>query len=336
MSTVADGEQWSTGADYAWAEGRDAFCVSLVEATSPEAVLRKMMVDGSATGFVSVAEARAWASRQIGQDDGSVIEAGIVGGWVVTVEANGYQATLPAAVHRISVGSRAVVVFRNVHGHTSFLYAVDGIVVRSFDPLLYDDPTPWDGPPLPEESGLDFGSGHAMASAFACAERLTGIRLTPELLDDHDDWLALGHHPLLSLRDAGSWPEVDKANAEGQAFEEDPRRRSIPNRLLWGKKVYDATDLFMPGWIGWVQLLLVGVAVAPIVAIQHGVGAERLEKLSQRDSLLVTLALFAFAIVLDRLIPIIGRMLERVARVIDRARKKRPAGRAEMADVTPQ
>ena len=142
MSTMADGARWPTEADYAWAEGRDAFCVSLVEATSSEAVLRKMMVDGSATGFVSVANARAWASRQIGQDDGSVIEAGIVGRWVVTVEANGYQATLPAAVHRISVGSRAVVVFRNVHGHTRFLYAVDGVMVRSFDPLLYDDRLP--------------------------------------------------------------------------------------------------------------------------------------------------------------------------------------------------
>ena len=62
MSTMADGTQWSTEADYAWAEGRDAFCVSLVEATSPEAVLGRMMVDGSATDFVSVAKARAWAS----------------------------------------------------------------------------------------------------------------------------------------------------------------------------------------------------------------------------------------------------------------------------------
>jgi hypothetical protein len=179
---MADAAGWGTEADYAWAEGRDACCVSFVEAERPEAVLRNMILDGSTTGFVSVAQARRWASRQKGPNDGSVIQAGIVGGWVVTVEAKGYQATLPEVVHRISEGSRAIVVFRSVHGHTSFLYAVDGGVVRSFDPLLYDDPMPWDGPPLPEESGLDFGSGHPMTSAFACAERLTGVRLTPELL----------------------------------------------------------------------------------------------------------------------------------------------------------
>lgn len=329
---MADGAQWSTAADYAWAEGRDAFCVSLVEATSPKAVLRKMMVAGSATGLVSVAKARAWASSQIGPDDGSVIEAGIVGGWVVTVEANGYQATLPAAVHRISVGSRAVVVFRSVHGHTRFLYAVDGVVIRSFDPLLYDDPTPWDGPPLPEESGLDFGSGHPMASAFACAERLTGIRLTPELLDDHDDWLAIGHHPLDSLRDAGSWSEVDKANAERQACEEDPRRRSIPNRLVWGKKVYEATDLLAPGWIGWVQLLLLSIPAVAMAAAKEGAGAEYLDDLSAKEGLLVALSLVVYL----WLVEMIGHAQERVASTVDRVRKKRSAGRAVMTELTPQ
>ena len=79
---MADGAGWPTEADYAWAEGRDAFCVSFVEATTPEAVLRKRILDGSTTGFVRVAQARRWASRQKGPDDGSVIQAGIVGGWV--------------------------------------------------------------------------------------------------------------------------------------------------------------------------------------------------------------------------------------------------------------
>jgi hypothetical protein len=298
---MADAAGWGTEADYAWAEGRDACCVSFVEAERPEAVLRNMILDGSTTGFVSVAQARRWASRQKGPNDGSVIQAGIVGGWVVTVEAKGYQATLPEVVHRISEGSRAIVVFRSVHGHTSFLYAVDGGVVRSFDPLLYDDPMPWDGPPLPEESGLDFGSGHPMASAFACAERLTGVRLTPELLDDHGDWLAIGHQPAQSLLDAGSWAAVDKANTERQACEEDPRRRSVPNRMAFGDDVYEATGLFMSGWIGWVQLLVCGVAIAPLFVIRIGVGDEHLEKLSDRESLLVILALFGLCFVLFRL-----------------------------------
>ena len=79
---MADGNRRPTEADYAWAEGRDAFCVSFVEATTPEVVLRRMILDGSTTGFVSVAEARRWASRQKGPDDGSVIQAALsAGGW---------------------------------------------------------------------------------------------------------------------------------------------------------------------------------------------------------------------------------------------------------------
>lgn len=171
---------WPTEADYAWAEGRDAFCVSFVEAMSPEAVLEKM-VGGCGTGIVTAAEAREWVSDQTELDYGSAIEPGMGGGWVVTVEANGYQATLPEVVRAISKGSRAIVVFGNIHAHTRFLYAVDGVVVRSFDPLLYDDPTPWDGPPLPEESGLDFGSAairwlqhsHAPSASRASASHRT-------------------------------------------------------------------------------------------------------------------------------------------------------------------
>jgi hypothetical protein len=185
---MSDGNGWPTEAEYSWAEA-DAFCITFVEAAATVAVLERM-VGGCSTGIVSIAEARKWAWAQAAPDYGSVIQGGSVGGWAVTVEGNGYTATLPEVVRRISKGSRAIVVFRNIHGHAAFLYAVDGVVTRSFDPLFYDDPTPWDGPPLREESGLDFGN-HPMASAFACAERLTGFRFTADLLDDHGDWVRL-------------------------------------------------------------------------------------------------------------------------------------------------
>lgn len=193
---MSDGTGWPTEADYAWADERDALCVCFIESTTPKEVLERM-VGECGTGILSVAEAREWVSEQTEPGYPSTIEAGIVGGWVVIVEANGYH--LAPVIRRVSTGSRAVVLFRNIHAHTTFLYMVDGLVVRSFDPLLHGVPTPWEGPPLPEESGLDFGSGHPMASAFACAERLTGVRLTLDVLDDHGDWLAIGHYPLHSL-----------------------------------------------------------------------------------------------------------------------------------------
>ncbi|MCA1677412.1 MAG: DUF6461 domain-containing protein, partial [Actinobacteria bacterium] len=226
------------------------------------------MVGGSSTATVSVVEASEWAAEQTAPDPGSATEAGLVDGWVLAVEENGCQATLPEAVQRISKGSRAIVVSCDVYGDTSFVYAVDGVVVRSFDPLLYDHPTPWDGPPLPEESGLDFGN-HPMASAFACAERLTGVRLTPDLVDEHGDWLATGHHPSHSpVRAALS--AADTANAERQARVEDHRRQSIPNRLVGGDQLPDALQLFLPGWIGWIQFLLCVIAVTRDFGYERG------------------------------------------------------------------
>lgn len=331
---MADGVVWPTEADYAWAEGREAFCVSFVEAGTPEAVLEEM-VGGCGTGIVSIGEARKWASEQVAPDSGSAIEAGVVGGWVVTVEANGYTATLADVVRRISKGSRAIVVFRNIHAHTTFLYAVDGVVIRSFDPLLYDDPTPWDGPPLPEESGLDFGS-LPMASAFACAERLTRLRFTPDLLDDHADWLAIGHNPLHALPAAGSWPP-DNAYAERQLCEDHPLRQTIPNRLFWDKEVCDARRLFLPGWIGWAQLLLCMIAAAPVVALQiaaqmqQHLGAEFFGDLSVWENLLLfVLPFFALVLVPESIAPMIGRGLERGTSRIGRARKTQSRGRPEI------
>ncbi len=310
------GNRWPTEAAYAWVEGRDAFCVSFLETTSPEAVLEKM-VGRCGTGIVSVAEAQEWASERTRPEFRSVIRAGIVTGWVVSFEADGYQATLPNIIRRISRGSRAIVVFRDVHAHMSFLYAVDGIVVRSFDPLLYEDPTPWDGPPLSEEAGLDF-SGQPVASAFACAERLTGVRLTADLLDDHQDWLAVGHHPCHSLPGAGPWA-ADTARAVRVPCAEDLRRQSIPNRLFWRDDVHDTSALLLAGWIGWVQFLLcciaAAAAVAAAVAVRTGMGTV----FGSYGGLI-----YVSSHMLVMLTLVIGLMLDRVAKY-ERSTPTRPA-----------
>jgi hypothetical protein len=87
------------------------------------------------------------------------------------------------------------VLFRNVNAVMSFQWAVNGAVVRWVDPLLYENS--WlAGEPLPEERGLPFGTDQSLSSAFACAERLTGVRLTQAFLEDRTDWLAIDHHPM--------------------------------------------------------------------------------------------------------------------------------------------
>ena len=323
---MLDGNRRPTAGDYAWAEERNAFCVSFVEASATEAVLERMVGD-CGTGTLSVAEVREWVSEQTFPLYGSAIEAGIVGGWVVAFEANGYQATRPEVLRigRISEGSRAIVVFRRVHADARFLYAVDRVVVRSFDPLRYDDTTFWEGPPLPEESGVDFGSGHPMASAFACAERLTGVRLTSDLVDEHGDWLAIGHHPLHSLTSAGACA-TDTANAErGPYVDDDPRRHSTPNRLFHGKDVHESPVLFELGWVGWVQALLLLAAAAAYVAVGKGYMPWFLDDLSGLVQFLVIFALVMLSIGLAEAVG-----------AIDRAGRKRAAGRAEMNEGAPE
>lgn len=71
-----------------------------------------------------------------------------------------------------------------------------------------------------------------MAAAFACAERLTGVRLTQGFLDNRNEWIAVGHFPSYSY-DGSSWRD---ALAEAEA-ERERERQLAPQRalrLLWG------------------------------------------------------------------------------------------------------
>jgi hypothetical protein len=106
-----------------------------------------------------------------------------------------------------------------------------------------------------------------MASAFACAERLTGFRFTADLLDDHGDWVAVGHHPLHALSAERFWPP-DKTNTERQVCSDDRRAQITPNRLFFGEGVLDVRRIFLPGWIGWVQFLVCAIAAARVLALR--------------------------------------------------------------------
>lgn len=200
---------WPTETDYLWADGWEdlGFCVALVESSSPEDVLGRLVPDPAhPLGFAPAV--REWAREHQIPDYANAIEATAVDGWVVTFEANGFQATLDTVVARVSSGRRAVVVFRNVNVVMRCISAVDGAIVRSFDPLLYDNPG-WGGKPLPEESGLPFGEvGHPTSAAFAWAERLTGVHLTQALLDARDAWVAVAHFPQYSVLGDSAWREA--------------------------------------------------------------------------------------------------------------------------------
>jgi hypothetical protein len=98
--------------------------------------------------------------------------------WTVVIEPNGWGASMPDTVARLSSAGDAVSAFWNVNSDMLFSVARQGALLRSFDPLLYragDDP-------LPEEVDLPFGVGHPRAAALALLSRLTGTEFDREWL----------------------------------------------------------------------------------------------------------------------------------------------------------
>ncbi len=113
-------------------------------------------------------------------------------GWAVLIEPNGWTASTPETIARLSEWGEALNVFWNVNAVMSFSYARNGTLVRQFDPLLYDD----GGKPLPEEADLPWGTDEPRASSLALMERLSGAHI-------ERDWLLERSRPTFVVPVAG-------------------------------------------------------------------------------------------------------------------------------------
>lgn len=115
------------------------------------------------------------------------------GSWLVLVEPNGYLASLPEALAALSDADVAISVYWNVNAQMRFAFYADGLLVRSFDPLLPDLGS--EGKPLAEEADLLFGvECEPRANAMALAERLTGVAVERDWLlhAPRRTWTAMG------------------------------------------------------------------------------------------------------------------------------------------------
>jgi Family of unknown function (DUF6461) len=115
------------------------------------------------------------------------------GSWLVLIEPNGYLASMPEALEALSGTDVALSVYWNVNAQMRFAMYADGILVRSFDPLLRDLGP--EGQPLVEEDGLAFGAeSEPRASAMTLAERLTGVSVARGRMLDavRRTWTATG------------------------------------------------------------------------------------------------------------------------------------------------
>jgi hypothetical protein len=111
---------------------------------------------------------------------------------LIVREPGGLVGLLDDVVVALSRGGRYAAFCWNEDADMTFVYAVDGVVRRWFDPLIYEP----DGA-LPEEAGLPFPNEdvndtddgpplRATSAALTLIERLTGARLDdPALWHDH-------------------------------------------------------------------------------------------------------------------------------------------------------
>ncbi len=188
----------TTARDYGWVKGRfpglaEAYCVTLVRGVAPGALLERLGADDLGKVVVGAEDLTEWAYDLWDEEDGDRLPVGVsaVGEWTLMVEANGYVGVTEKLVGPASAGTTLVSHFVNVNAVDHFQWYEDGDLRLTFEPLFPFNRSGSDPDGLVDamrEAGFDLSDGedreyrHGGEAAFALAERITGVRLTAELL----------------------------------------------------------------------------------------------------------------------------------------------------------
>lgn len=193
----------TTATDYEWindySDLAEAYCAVLVRGLTVQEFLRGMRAkpQGNISGYPDLERRTIDVWDQHSDNEyliGATTLLGDQGEWVLGLEINGYLGTLPHLVAPLSSGTRLVAHFCNVNAHDKFLWYEDRTLRTYFEPLFptdRDGSTPDELVEVMEEVGFDlrgdeeeFPDSLTTEAAFALAERLTGVHLTPELLGE--------------------------------------------------------------------------------------------------------------------------------------------------------
>jgi hypothetical protein len=162
-----------------WIDQLEAYCFTAVVGLDPDETVRRLGGDPGS------AQARTFEECFWTADGPQWTMVDRVGDGVLVAEHNGWRAE--EAAEALSRGARLASFFRNVQAVMHFVYAVDGMIVAEFDPLLSHECRGLEG----HLDGLRFGLFGAETSALSLLGRLTGIQVRPS-------WLA-GRHPAVAL-----------------------------------------------------------------------------------------------------------------------------------------
>jgi hypothetical protein len=162
---------------FAWADessdpGVRALAITVVSPVRPEPLA--LLHPRELLGHLTVGQTLDRSLSIVGRASRSVeVATDELDGWTVLIEPNGWITSLRGTLEALSTGGRAANVFWNVNALMRFGLAVDGVLVRQFDPLLYEA----DGA-LPDEADLPFGQpGRSGSAAMGLLMRLTGVEI---------------------------------------------------------------------------------------------------------------------------------------------------------------
>jgi Family of unknown function (DUF6461) len=188
----------TTASDYIWFEERfpdlaEAYCFTLVRELNPSEILERLggREEPPLTGMTAAVDAafalfeRSDAARQL-------IAMTAIGPWTLMIEPNGYLGVTEEKVLPASAGTSWISHFTNVNAVDLFLWAEDTVMRLGFEPMFPDErwgTTPDERLDLMHRIGFHFGEDSpetdlSSLAAFALAEHLTGVTLTPELLQE--------------------------------------------------------------------------------------------------------------------------------------------------------
>ncbi|MFJ7626709.1 DUF6461 domain-containing protein [Streptomyces sp. NPDC097595] len=188
----------TTATDYAWFEERfpdlaEAYCFTLVHDLAPSALLHRLggRAEPALTGTGALVEA---AHDLFDRPDGKrqLVAMATVGSWTLVIEPNGYLGVTEELALAASAGTRWVSHFVNINGLDAFLWAEDSVRRLWFEPMFPDErwgTTPDELVQAMLSIGFHFGDDTpdpdlSPLAAFALAQHLTGVAVTPELLED--------------------------------------------------------------------------------------------------------------------------------------------------------
>ncbi|MFC8290653.1 DUF6461 domain-containing protein [Streptomyces sp. NPDC057242] len=187
-----------TGADYAWFEDdfpdiAQAHCFTLVRDLSPAAMMSRLGArpEVPLRGIAAVVDA-AFAQYGLQEGDRQLVAMTTVGVWTLLIEPNGYLGVAEEQALPASTGTTWISHFTNINAVGTFLWAQDQVLRLRFDPMAPE--RRWGTAPdelldVMRQVGFhldveDPEPDFYHQAAFALAEHLTGVAVTPALLRD--------------------------------------------------------------------------------------------------------------------------------------------------------